>query len=72
MKAALKEVLRLIAKVQADPRVEPNHGEQLRRAKRELQAAARSGKVDRERLYRAVAIVTTVLLQIVEDGAPRG
>lgn len=71
MKTELKEALRLLTKVQADPRVGPDQGEQLRRAKRELLAVARSGKLDRVRLFRAVEIVVTVLQQIVDDGGLR-
>ncbi len=67
MKTELKEALRLLAKVQADPRIGPDQGEQLRHAKRELMIVARSGKLERERIYRAVEIVVTVLQQIVED-----
>jgi hypothetical protein len=65
----LKEALRLIAKVQADPRMGPDQGEQLRRAKRELVAVGRSGKLDRDLLFRAVARLATVMQEIVEDDA---
>ena len=68
-KEELTHALRLIAKVQADPRVGPDQGDQLRRAKRELQVVTRSGKVDGQRVCRAVGIVAAVLLQIVEDRA---
>lgn len=67
----LKQALRLITKVQADPRVGPGQGDQLQRAKRELMAVARSGKLDRQRVLRAVEIVATVFLELVEDDATR-
>lgn len=67
----LKEALRLITKVLNDPRLGPGQGDYLRKAKRELEAVARGGKVDGARLFRAVEIVATVLLQIVEDDASR-
>lgn len=66
MKTELKDVLRLLTKVQADPRVGPDQGVQLQQAKRELLIVARSGKLERERLFRAVEIVITVLQQIVD------
>ena len=66
MKIELKEALRLLAKVQADPRVGPNQRTQLMQAKRELLIVARSGKLEKERLFRAVQIMATVLQQIVE------
>lgn len=71
MKTELNEALRLLAKVQADPRIGPDQGEQLRRAKRELLAVARSGKIDKARVFRVVEIVVTVLQRIVEDGGLR-
>jgi len=68
---SLKDALRLIGKVQSDPRLRPDQGDQLRRAKRELQVVARSGKFDAERVCRVVETVVTVLLEIVEDRATR-
>ena len=65
----LKRALRMITKVLADPRCKPGYGDQLRRAKRELTAVLRSGKLDQGRLFRAVEIVATVLKEIVEDDA---
>jgi hypothetical protein len=65
----LKQALRLITKVLTDPRVGPGRGDQLQRAKRELVEVARSGKLDRERIFRAIEIVATVLLELVEDDA---
>lgn len=65
----LKEALRLITKVQNNPRVGPGRGDELQRAKRELRAIARSGKLDRQRVFRAVEIVAKVLQEIVEDDA---
>ena len=65
----LKQALRLITKVLTDPRVGPGQGDQLRRAKRELVEVARSGKLYRERIFRAIEIVATVLLELVENDA---
>ena len=65
----LKRALGMITKVLADPRCKPGYGDQLRRAKRELKAVLRSGKLDQGRLFRAVEIVATVLKEIVEDNA---
>ena len=67
----LKEALRLITKVQTDPRLGPDRGDQLQKAKRELVAVARSGKLERQRVFRAIEIVATVLLELVEDDATR-
>ena len=63
----LKAALRLFTKVLADSRVGPSHGAMLRKAKRELEAVLRSGKLDRQRVFRAVEIVATVLIEIVEQ-----
>jgi hypothetical protein len=68
----LKEALRKLTKVQSYPRLGPDQGEQLQRAKRELEAVARSGKFDRERVFRAVGIISAILLELVElDARPR-
>lgn len=63
----LKNALRLITKVQADPRVGADLGDQLMKAKRELEAVSRSGKSERQRLCLAIENVATVMLQIVES-----
>lgn len=67
----LKDALRLITKVLTDSRVGPDQGHQLQKAKRELEAVARSGKLDKQRVFRAVEIVAAVLLELVEDNATR-
>jgi hypothetical protein len=65
----LKQALRMITKVLADPRCKPGYGDQLRKVKRELEAVLRSGKVDQVRLFRAVEIAASVVKEIVEDDA---
>jgi hypothetical protein len=65
----LRQALSKISKVLADPRCKPGYGDRLRRAKRELEIVMRSGKLEQGRLFRAVEIVATVLMEIVEDDA---
>lgn len=65
----LKEALRLITKVQTNPRVGPGRGDVLQKAKRELEALARSGKLDEQRVFRVVETVARMLLEIVEEEA---
>jgi hypothetical protein len=65
----LEQALRLITKVLTDPRVGPDQGDQLRKARRELVTVARSGKVDQQKVFRAIELIAAVLLQIVEDEA---
>lgn len=67
----LKAALKGIAAVLNEPRVRPGHRNQLQSARRELESVARSGKVDRKKIFRSVQIVTSVLLEIVEDDAAR-
>lgn len=67
---ALEETLRLVTKVLNDPRVEPGQRDQLERAKRELMAIARSGKLERQRIFRATRIVALVLSEIVAREDP--
>lgn len=61
----LKQALRLLNKVLADPRLGPDQGQRLQKAKRELEAVARSGKLEKERVFRAVRNITEVLLELV-------
>lgn len=65
----LQQALRHLNKVLEDPRREPGQRQRLRKGKRELDAVARSGKLDEQRIFRAVEIVTAVLLEIVEQDA---
>jgi hypothetical protein len=65
----LQEALRLLTKVLTNSRVRPGQREQLQKAKRELEAVAQSGKLDRQRLFRAVEAAMTVALEIVEQEA---
>lgn len=65
----LQQAIRLISKLSDDPGLKPGQGDRLRKAKREFEAVARSGKLDERRIFRAVEIVTTVLLEIVERDA---
>lgn len=67
----LKHALRLITKVQTDSRVGPGQGDLLRKAKRELEAVARSGKLERDRIFRAIEMVATVLMELLDDDATR-
>lgn len=60
-----KEALRLIAEVLNHPRLKPNDGDQLRQAQRELRVLARSGKLDRRKLFRVVRIVSRILRDLM-------
>jgi hypothetical protein len=69
----LKEALRLLTKALHYSSVGPARGRLLQSAKRELETAARSGKLDRRKVFLAVENVATVLLELVEDDeATRG
>lgn len=65
----LERVRGKITRVLADPRCKPGYGDRLRKAKREFETVSRSGRLDRNRLYRAVEIVAEVLVEILEDDA---
>ncbi|HKS74958.1 MAG TPA: hypothetical protein VJQ82_17255 [Terriglobales bacterium] len=60
-----KEALRLITNVLNDPRLKPHDGDQLRKAQRELMVLARSGKVERRKLFRAVRIISQILRKLL-------
>lgn len=65
----LEQALRLINKVLADPRVRPGQGDRLWKARRELVKIARSGKVEQQKVFRAIELISAVLLEIVENEA---
>ena len=65
----LKSALRSIAKVLLDPEVKPDVGDQLRRAKRQLEVIARSGKLEGPRVFLAVELIAIALQRIVDDDA---
>ena len=70
----LKTTLKWISSMLNEPRVGPGHRDQLNKAKRELETVARSGKFERDRIFRAVEIVSKVCLEIIaedEAGRPR-
>jgi hypothetical protein len=56
-----KLALRLIAAVLSNPRLKPDDGDQLQKARRDLMALARSGKIERRKLFRIVRIISQVL-----------
>jgi hypothetical protein len=60
-----KQALRLITNVLNDPRLKPDDGDQLRKAQRELMVLARSGKVERRKLFRAVRIISQILRKLL-------
>ncbi len=66
MSRSSEPVFRLISKVLTDPRIGPDLRDRLQKARRELEKVARSGKVDRRQVFRAVELVATVLQEIVE------
>lgn len=63
---------RLITKVLANTRIGPGQQDELRKAKRELDKIARSGKLDRDRIFRVTEMISAVLLDLIEsDDATR-
>lgn len=58
----LKQALRVLTQVIADPRTGQSQGEQLRRVKREIKAVMASGKVDEARLHRIVEAIAQAML----------
>lgn len=60
-----EKALRLIAKAFDNPRLKPNDGDQLRKVQREMLALARSGKLERRRLFRAIQIMSRILIELL-------
>jgi hypothetical protein len=51
--------------VLTDPRLKPDDSDQLRKAQRELMVMARSGKIERRKLFRAVRIISQLLQKLL-------
>jgi hypothetical protein len=60
-----KRALRLITDVLNDPRLKPDDSNQLHKAQRELMLMARSGKIERRKLFRAVRIISQILQKLL-------
>lgn len=68
----LKQVLDLLVKVLANPSIGPNQRERLLKAKRDLETVLHSGKLDRQRVFRATETVAAVLLETLQaEAEPR-
>lgn len=67
MKKVMKETLRLVTKVSSNPRVKPDQRDQLLKAKRVLVAIAKSGKLDRRKVYLVAKQLAMALQDIVES-----
>lgn len=68
----LNAARRLITKVSAQPGMGPDQRDRLRKAKRELDKVAQSGKLDRDRVFRATELVCAVLLEVLgQDNVER-
>lgn len=67
----LKQALRLLTKVLADPRLGPSQEEQLRCAKRELTKVLQSGKLEGPRVFRAVEMVAMALADSFDIASSR-
>jgi hypothetical protein len=67
MRKDMKETLRLVTKVSSNPRVKPGQRDQLLKVKRVLVAIAKSGKLDRRKLYLAAKQLAMALQDIVES-----
>lgn len=67
---ALKDALRLVAKMLINSRLELGQRDQLERAKRDLTNVAGAGKLDRAKLFRAVRTIAKVALEVIERDNP--
>lgn len=70
MKRKLKDAQRLVTKVLNNSGLEPGQRDQLERAQRELTVVAKSGKMNRDRIYRVVRIITIVLSETIDRDKP--
>ena len=63
----LNAARRHITKVLAQPNVGPGQRDELRKAKRELDKIAGSGKLKKDRIFRATEAICRTLLEILES-----
>lgn len=69
---ALNAALEHLRRVMYAPRLQPAQREVLKKAERELKRIRQSGKLDRDRLFRATADIASVLLTLLDDSNPTG
>lgn len=67
----LNAARRLITKVLAKPSLGPGQRDDLRKAKRELDKIAQSGKLDTGRIFRVTETISQVLLDLIESDGTR-
>lgn len=63
----LKAARRLITKVLANPSIGPDQRDELQRVKREISKITSSGKLDRDRIFRIIEMISSVLLDVIES-----
>lgn len=63
----LNAARRLITKVSAQPGMGPDQRDRLQKAKRALDKVAQSGKLDRDKVFRATELVCAVLLEVLDQ-----
>ena len=63
----LTAILALLQQVSADPRLESVQREKLRKGRRELEKARRSGKPDHRTFFRATWMITSALVEGLID-----
>lgn len=61
-----KKAARAITSLLTDPRVGQDQRDQLLKARRALERLARSGKMDKRKVYRVVEVVARIALDIVK------
>lgn len=66
----LNAARRLITKVLAQPSLKPDQRDELRKAKRELDKIAGSGKLERKRIFVVTEKISLILLEVVEGQDP--
>ena len=58
---------RSITKVLANTRLGPDQRDELQKAKRALDKIARSGKLNKDRIFRVTEMISAVLLDVIES-----
>jgi hypothetical protein len=63
----LTATIAILRRLLADPRLETAYRENLRKGLRELEDIRRSGKLDRKKVFRAISLISSTLVEMLPD-----
>ena len=66
----LTATIAALQRLMAEPRLGTARQERLRKGLKELERIRRSGKLDRRKVFRAVSLISSTLVEMLQDTEP--